>query len=106
MIEVTVTCAGQSSTSHFPNTVKGDRESVKYIQGLYNNRKDDPWYYLLDKIEPRANKLRHDGWKLSRTKKIQLEAELEGLEKERAEYLDMQGVTETPPIIKVEITNI
>jgi hypothetical protein len=105
MISITVSVGDESSTIEFPKTAKGNKESIKYIQALHTLRKNDPWYYLLDKIEPKEREMKDKGFRYNRTKKEQLERTINDLWKEREEYLDMQGITEAPPVIKLEIIN-
>lgn len=90
----------------FPNTAKGNREALKLITDLHEERKKHVWYFNLPKIKTVKDKL--DNKKLgTRTKKrYQLESELRTLTEERNKVLKEAGVTEAPKTITISISQI
>lgn len=88
----------------FQKTIKGAKESEKYIKALHEERLVHAWYWRLDKIRSLKSIIRfyRSG---SRSKALtKLNGQIERLEAERQDLLDMLGITEEPAKIKLEIT--
>jgi hypothetical protein len=99
MLIVDHTINGITISKQFPETPKGNNASVKYIQQLYSERKNYPWYHRLKQIELLEEKLKFKAGK----KKVELEAELYREKKEREEHLQICEVNSPPPLIKLSI---
>lgn len=103
MLVISYTVAGITNTKEFSDTIKGNRESIKFVQKLRDERVKHPWYYNLKAIEVCKAKL--SDYKLGRKtkKRFQLEVELKILERQRADYLEILEI-QTPPdplVIKI-----
>lgn len=94
---------GGCHENQFPETKKGNSDSIKFIQSLFKERTNDPYFYRLAKIK--TLKIKFDKIKHKRTKgRYQLESELLHEEKSRKELLEMLGVPDQMPVtIKIEI---
>jgi hypothetical protein len=105
MITIIHSSGSGVTTRIFPPTVKGNRESVKYIEQLHENKKNQPWYFLLDKIVKIQSKLDDHYLGLRTKKRLSLEADLKILQREREDYLKIQDIAKAPPVDKIQIIN-
>jgi hypothetical protein len=99
MININYSNNGDLNAVTFPNNVKGNRESLKFLETLRNERLNHGWYYNLKKIEKLEYKVK---WSQGKTK-IKLEVELNALKKDREDLLNILGIDGPPPQLKIEI---
>jgi hypothetical protein len=102
MIRITIS-GGACDYKEFPRTKSGHAQSRKFLESVYEKRKNDPWFYNLKAIEKIETKLNDWQFRTNSKAGIRLKVELEQLKKQRDEALQMLGITSAPDTIKVEI---
>ena len=105
MISVYYDTANDFGFKEFPNTTKGNRDSIQYIKGLYEERKKHPWFFNMEKIKRVKDKLDDNRLGRKTKKRYQLESELNRLNEERTKLLNDTGTTEKPKEIIISITH-
>jgi hypothetical protein len=96
MIKVVYSENGQTVSKEFPDSRKGNRESLKFLQGLRESRINHPWYYKLTKIESLKLRLKYCRSGSGSKTRIQFEVELKQEEQDRNELLEMCDVSGPP----------
>jgi hypothetical protein len=99
MLVVDYTINGKTVSKEFPETARGSSASIKYIQQLYADRKNHPWYYRLKQIESLEYRFESTSGK----KKMQIKSELFREKKEREEHLHLCEVDSPPQLIELHI---
>jgi hypothetical protein len=104
VIHVTYTIGEVTKTQNFSSNKKGHQQSVKFIKGLHDDRKEHPWYYKLKSIEILEDIFKEIQHKRTK-KRNEIESRLLAEKQERENHLAICDVTEPPPPIKIEITH-
>jgi hypothetical protein len=106
MIRIIYSVGGEKLEKCFSKTVKGNRESIKFLESLAKERFSHPWYYKLTKIKNIENKLAARKIGTKSKKRYQLESELIREKKDRDEHLEILDIQGPPDLLKIEITSI